>query len=175
MIKIKHLLFATDQSPCALQAYQYAVSFAALHAAKLTLLTVIQEAPDLSIFDINMGRSSSEKKWLEAKREYIQNARDSYINSVKTDYKNNYAEADEIIVEMGIPSKMILLIAGEKGCDFIVMGFSGKGKTLNDALMGDTVRRVLHQARLPVLVVPPCEQANSSHKMSNSNVVMLET
>ena len=174
MIKIKHVLFATDQSLCALQAYEYAASFAELKGAKLTLLNVIQEAPDLSVFDINMGRSSSEKKWLEARREYIQNARDEYINSVKAECEKKYARADDIIVEIGIPSTMILLIAKERNCDFIVMGMRGKGKTLNEALMGDTVRRVLHQARQPVLVVPPCEEALQRHKRGNSNVVKLE-
>ena len=175
MIKIKHVLFATDQSPCAQEAYEYAISFAELHGAKLTLLNVIQEAPDLSVFDINMGRSSSEKKWLEARREYIQNARDSYIEDIKTEYKKKYPMADDIIVEMGIPSKMILLIAEEKDCDFIVMGIRGKGKTLNDALMGDTVRRVLHQAKQPVLVVPPCQEAKHKGKDSVTNVVKLES
>lgn len=175
MIKIKHVLFATDQSQCALEAYEYAASFAAQQGAKLTLLNVIQEAPDLSIFDINMGRSSSEKKWLEARREYIQNARDEYINSIKAECGKKYPKADDIIVEIGIPSKMILLIAREKSCDFIVMGMRGRGSTLNETLMGDTVRHVLHQAKQPVLVVPPCEEALQGHKHGNSNVVKLES
>lgn len=174
MIKTRHVLFATDQSPCALEAYEYAASFAELNGAKLTLLNVIQEAQDLSVFDINMGRSSSEKKWLEARREYIQNARDEYINSVKAECDKKYPRADDVIVEMGIPSTMILLIAKERNCDFIVMGMRGKGKTLNDALMGDTVRRVLHQARVPVMVVPPCEKTTREEKDSGSAVVTLQ-
>jgi nucleotide-binding universal stress UspA family protein len=114
MSKIKHVLFATDQSPCALEAYEYALSFAEQQGAKLTILSVIQESPDLSIFDIDMGRSSSEKKWLEGRREYIQNAKDNFIDNIKTEYRKKYAKADDVIVEMGIPSKMILLIAREK-------------------------------------------------------------
>ena len=175
MNRIKHILYATDRSQCALEAYEYAVSLAEQYSAKLTLLNVIQEAPDLSIFDIDMGRSSSEKKWLEARREYIQKARDEYIENVKAEYGKTCADANDIIVETGIPSKMILLIAREKNCDFIVMGVRGKGKTLNDALMGDTIRRVLHQARMPVLVVPPCDEKTASEeKDSGSKVVTLQ-
>ncbi len=170
MNTIQHILYATDQSKCALQAYEYAVSLARQYGAKLTLLNVIQEAPDLSVFDINMGRSSSEKKWLEARREYIQKTRNQYIENIKAEYGEKCADANEIIVETGIPSKIILLIAEEKNCDFIVMGVAGKGKTLNDALMGDTVRRVLHQARQPVLVVPPHEVAINASKVSNINL-----
>lgn len=174
MTTIQHILYATDQSQCALEAYEYAVSIARQYRARLTLLTVIQEAPDLSIYDINMGRSSSEKKWLEARREYIQKTRDEYIENIKAEYEKTCAGADEIIVETGIPSKIILLIADEKKCDFIVIGMRGKGKTLNDALMGDTVRRVLHQARQPVLVVPPHEEAVEESAESRSNVVALD-
>jgi nucleotide-binding universal stress UspA family protein len=174
MIKIKHVLFATDQSPCALEAYEYALSFAEQQGANLTILSVIQESPDLSIFDIDMGRSSSEKKWLEGRREYIQNAKDNFIDNIKTEYRKKYAKADDVIVEMGIPSKMILLIAREKKCDFIVMGMCGKGKSLHGALMGDTVRHVLHQAKQPVLVVPPCEEAKQGRRKDDSNVVALE-
>ena len=69
---------------------------------------------------------------------------------------------------------MILLIAKEKNCDFIVMGMKGKGKTLNDALLGDTVRRVLHQARQPVLVIPPHEGAVTGATEGRNNVVALD-
>lgn len=174
MTGIKHVLYATDQSQCALDAYKYAVSIAQLYGAKLTLLNVIQETPDLSVFDINMGRSSSEKKWLESRKEYIQRARDEYIKSTIDECSRKCAEASDIIVEMGIPSKMILLIAKEKNCDFIVMGTRGKGKILDDALMGDTVRRVLHQAKQPVLVVPPRETAVQGSSAGKDNVVALD-
>ncbi|MGB5261823.1 MAG: universal stress protein [Gammaproteobacteria bacterium] len=174
MTTIQHILYATDQSKCAQEAYAYAVSIAKAYGAKLTLLNVIQEGPDLSVFDINMGRSSSEKKWLEARREYIQKTRDEYIENIKAEYGKKCADANEIIVEMGMPSTIILLIAKEKNCDFIVMGVRGKGKTLNDALMGDTVRRVLHQAKQPVLIVPPHEEAIEESIESKSNVVALD-
>jgi len=121
----------------------------------LTLLHVIAETSDLSVFDINMGRSTSERKWLEAKREYLQSIREDYTKRIKDEYGKEYANTDEIIVEIGVPSKIILLVAENKNCDFIVMGMRGKGRTLGDALMGDTVRRVLHRSKLPVLVVQP--------------------
>jgi nucleotide-binding universal stress UspA family protein len=38
------------------------------------------------------------------------------------------------------------------------MGMRGKGRTLGDALMGNTVRQVLHRSKVPVLVVQPSEK-----------------
>jgi len=155
MHMIKHVLFATDNSEDALEAYQYALSIAGQYQARLTLLHVIADAADLSVFDISMGRSTSERKWLEAKREYLQKSREDYSKSIIDEYGKEYASTDEIVVEIGIPSKIILLVAENKHCDFIVMGMRGKGRTLGDALMGNTVRQVLHHSKLPVLVVQP--------------------
>ncbi|MDB4410048.1 universal stress protein, partial [Gammaproteobacteria bacterium] len=127
MHMIKHVLFATDNSEDALEAYQYALSIAGQYQARLTLLHVIADAADLSVFDISMGRSTSERKWLEAKREYLQKSREDYSKSIIDEYGKEYASTDEIVVEIGIPSKIILLVAENKHCDFIVMGMRGKG------------------------------------------------
>lgn len=158
MVEIKHILYATDHSKNALEAYQYAKSIAHQYGARLTLLHVIQESMDMSVFDISMGRSTSERKWLEAKREYLQKLQQETVEDVKALYEKEDINADQIIVESGVPYKMILLVAEHNKCDFIVMGMRGKGRTLEDAIMGDTVRRVLHRSRLPVLVVEPFEE-----------------
>ena len=155
---IKHVLFATDDSEDALEAYQYALSLAEHYNARLTLLHVVPESSDLSVFDINMGRSTSERKWLEAKREYLQSTREAYTKKIKDEYGKEYANTDEVIVELGIPAKVILFVAEDKNCDFIVMGMRGKGRTLGDAILGDTVRRVLHRSKVPVLVVRPYDE-----------------
>ncbi|MGB5443628.1 MAG: universal stress protein [Gammaproteobacteria bacterium] len=156
---IKHVLYATDDSEDALEAYQYALSLAEHYNARLTLLHVVPESSDLSVFDINMGRSTSERKWLEAKREYLQGTRDAYCKKIREEYGMDYAGADEVVVELGIPATVILLVAGDKNCDFIVMGMRGKGRTLGDAILGDTVRRVLHRSKVPVLVVRPYDES----------------
>jgi nucleotide-binding universal stress UspA family protein len=164
MKMINHVLFATDNSEDALEAYQYALSIAGQYDARLTLLHVIADGADLSVFDINMGRSTSERKWLEAKREYLQKSREDYTKNIVEEYGKEYASTDEIIVEIGIPSKIIVFVAENKNCDFIVMGMRGKGRTLGDALMGNTVRQVLHRSKVPVLVVQPTEKEKQKEK-----------
>jgi nucleotide-binding universal stress UspA family protein len=155
MNMIKNVLFATDDSEDALEAYQYAMSIAGQYDARLTLLHVIAETSDLSVIDINMGRSTGERKWLEAERGYLQGIREDYSKRVKDEYGKEYANTDETIVEIGVPPKNILPGAENKNCDFIVMGMRERCRTPGDALVGDTVSREQHRSKLPVLVVQP--------------------
>ncbi|MGB5606220.1 MAG: universal stress protein, partial [Gammaproteobacteria bacterium] len=65
--------------------------------------------------------------------------------------------------------------AKEKNSDFIVIGMRGRGRTLNETLMGDTARHVLHNAKVPVLVVPPCDDKKlNKEKQGDSKVVSLK-
>jgi len=153
-INIKHVLYATDHSENAQFAFAYAASIADRYGAKLTLLHVMPEFPDSSIFDMNIERSVSAKKWLTIKKEYLQSAKEELISKTRADFGRDVNDNYDIVVETGSPSQMIMLVAAERQCDFIVMGLKGKG-TLTDPLMGDTVRRVLHQSKQPVLVVQP--------------------
>lgn len=153
-INIKHVLYATDHSENAQVAFAYAASIADRYGAKLTLLHVMPGLPDSTIFDVNMERSVSAKKWLMIKKEYLQSARQEIINKTKSEFGLGITDNYDIVVETGTPSQMILLVAKERNCDFIVMGLKGK-TTYKDPLMGDTVRRVLHRSKLPVLVVHP--------------------
>jgi nucleotide-binding universal stress UspA family protein len=52
----------------------------------------------------------------------------------------------------GRPARRILEIAEECACDLIVMGFHGHGR-LHSALLGSVSRTVLHDGRLPVLLM----------------------
>ena len=61
----------------------------------------------------------------------------------------------------------ILDIGMGRSSSEIVMRVSGRGKTLNDALMADTIRQVLHQATVPV-VVPPAEKRREIKKTATA-------
>ena len=57
-----------------------------------------------------------------------------------------------IEVRMGDPVEEIIKEAGAGGYDLIVMGSHGHGP-IRTAMMGDTVRRIVRQSTVPVLVV----------------------
>lgn len=54
-------------------------------------------------------------------------------------------------IHVGEPAAIIVRLAGELGCDLICMGSHGHG-VLQNAILGSVATRVLHLARVPVLL-----------------------
>ncbi len=169
-VEVKTILYATDLSENARLAYAYALSLANLYQAKLVILHVVPEDPDL---EKNVAGWISADQWQEIKERNLQEARHALIGKQKQgtairevldQFSKNAMEASkgrrpvvsEICVEKGPAVDQILRVCEEKGCDMIVMGSHGYG-TLKDAMMGGTARRVLRRAGVPVLLVriPP--------------------
>jgi nucleotide-binding universal stress UspA family protein len=158
--EIKKILYATDLSKNARYAFAYAVSLANLYGAKIILLHVLPEVPELVDKHV-IGYISSER-WEEIKKQHFQEAREALIGK-RTDHiaikkvLDQFSEharesTDDVIVEQGNPVEQILKQAEEKNCDLIVMGTHGYG-TLEDAMIGSTARRVVRRSIKPVLVV----------------------
>ena len=163
-IEIKKILYTTDLSDNARLAFSYAVSLADLYGARLTILHVIAEDPDLD--DKVIGYVSAEK-WQEIKDRHFEEARQTLTGKQRgglaiKDVLDRFCDAaraegasfetDEILVQKGDPVAHILATAESMSCDLIVMGSHGYG-TLKDAMMGGTARRVLRRAKVPVLLV----------------------
>lgn len=153
-VDIKHILYATDDSEDARFAFVYAGCFAKQFKAKLTLLHVVPEFPDMIAFDFGIERSVAAKKWFSIKKDYIQKIKDRFEKMEKTSCGGDSITINDIVVERGNPVNIILRVAEDKKCDLIIMGKKGRG-AIEDAMMGDTVRRVLRRSQLPVLVVQP--------------------
>jgi nucleotide-binding universal stress UspA family protein len=157
-IDIKHILYATDFSANAESAFPYAASLANQYGAKLTMLHVVhEELLDLLVFDVGIERPESVKKRLELEKDRLRETREAFIKKAETEYCCNSIDAADILVEKGNPVKTILRLAEERNCDLIVMGMKGGGRW-KDAIMGNTVRRVIQLSKLPVLVVQNPEE-----------------
>jgi nucleotide-binding universal stress UspA family protein len=166
-VDVKKILYATDLSENARYAFAYAVSLANLYGAKLVLLHVLPEVPQ--ILDSAVAGYISSERWEEIKQKHFQEAKESLIGKrrdhvairevldqfcedAKKELETGDFETDEIIVARGNPVEQIINQTEEKGCDLIVMGTYGHG-SLADAMMGSTARRVLRRSHQPVLVV----------------------
>ena len=166
-VEVKNILYATDLSENARYAFAYAVSLANLYGAKITFLHVLPEVPQK--LDTTVVGYISSDRWEEIKEQHYQEARKSLTGKRSDRYaiqevlsqfsadtmqgaEGSSFETDDIIVNRGNPVEQILSIADEKNCDLIVMGTHGH-KSLADAMMGSTARRVLRRSRKPVLVV----------------------
>jgi nucleotide-binding universal stress UspA family protein len=153
-VDFKHILYTTDFSDISKYACSYAKSIADKYNAELTLLHVIRdELTDMMIFDAGNERTpSGVSNRLVLQKEYIMEQKEEIINEIKREFGNDGVGIKNFIVENGIPSKIIARVAHDQKCDLIVMGVKGKN-SLEDMLMGDTVRRVVSRAEVPVLVV----------------------
>ena len=165
-IEVKKILFATDLSDNALRAFAYAVSLANLYQARLTILHVIAEDPDLD--ERIIGHVSAET-WEMIKQRHFDEAREMLIGKRKgsgraikealdtfceqAQNEGSGFDAEEIMVLRGNPSDQILATLESKSCDLVVMGSHGYSG-LKDALMGGTSRRVVRNSNVPVVLVP---------------------
>ncbi len=153
LIEFKHILYTTDFSENTQDVCAYAASISKQYNAKLTLLHVVQdELLDLMIFDVGIEREKGVQNRFTIQKEHFQNMKDQVVKIIEEEYCWDEINREDILVEKGNPVKTILRVAEEKKCDLIVMGIKGRS-TLEDATMGDTVRRVLHRSSIPVLVI----------------------
>lgn len=165
-IQIKRILYATDLSESAFYAFAYAAKLASLCKARLTLLHVVEEDPDL---DARIIGYISEAQWNAIKERNVNEARQALIGKqrgagaireVLTQFCENAKiactdltfENDDVVVRRGNPVEQILAQIREDGTDMVVVGTHGHG-TLADAMMGSTARRVLRRSPVPVLTI----------------------
>jgi len=168
-VNVTNILYATDLSDNARYAFAYAMSLANHYCAKLVLLHVLPEVPEL--LDNSVTGYISAERWEGIKKQHFHEAQETLtgkrltrgreaVKEVLTRFcettlsgsEKRGPDPDEVVVLRGNPVEQILTQAEEKNCDLIVMGSHGYG-TLKDAMIGGTARRVLRRAHVPVLLV----------------------
>ncbi len=152
-IKYNHVLYTTEFAENWQEVYCHALSIAKQYNAKLTFLYVLNtELIDLLTFDVGLARYPSiDKKFTEAK-DFTDNIQKEIINKVVEAFGEEVLVNNDILVERGNPVKTILSVADNYKCDLIIMGFKGRSSG-EDNTIGNTVNKVLHKSKLPVMVV----------------------
>jgi nucleotide-binding universal stress UspA family protein len=157
MPEIKRILYTTDLSKNARDAFGYAIGLANCYNAGIIILHVLEDlSPYSSSLVVNvMGekkwkelREQNEQKILDDIRERLQN----FCDQVTRDVPECPFITEEIFVRIGNAVDEILKEVESSDCDLVVMGAHGHG-VLGDAMMGSTSRRVLRRCQKPVLVV----------------------
>ncbi|MFN3681502.1 MAG: universal stress protein [Nitrospira sp.] len=142
-MSIERILLATDFSGPAERAEAYACVLAERWGAKLTVLTVLEFDPGLSlespVVQMYLGEMSKQAQ--------------SALETVRMRIAGR-GIAVETQMGRGIPSKAIVAAAEAQHTDCLVVGSSGKSG-LEHVLLGSTAERVIRTAPCPVLAVPP--------------------
>jgi len=165
-IAINNILYTTDLSESGRYAFAYALSLARLYKADLTVLHVVKSKPELNHSLVghipeelweNLKKESLEdarKTLLGRKRDntYIKKCVGKFCEEIQMESPKDTQVGYNIAIELGHPVEKIIEFAGNEGCDMIVMASHGHS-TLEDTMLGNTVRRVLRRASVPVMVI----------------------
>ncbi len=152
----KRILYATDLTPNAAQAFRHAVSIARHYDGKIFILHAIPE-PDSSVVNYVatvMGEGKLGELELEHKEEIVREIRhrlERFAREELADRPEDVERVADILVVHGSPAAQILEAAEDIDADLIVMGSHGKGQ-LRHVFLGTVAERVLRKSRRPVFV-----------------------
>ncbi len=148
MLEIKKILFPTDFSQNAQNAFRHCLKMADIWKAEIEVLHVV--FPEYEGLDLPVLAASATNDKVAVAREMVKNFSSSGLHEV-TDLKA--IPALQHSVEIGTPASTICNIARRDQADLIIMGTKGKHDRL-EKLFGSVTSGAIKKAPCPVLVVP---------------------
>ena len=147
---MKKILYPTDFSPSAENAFIFALQIADLHGASIITLHAFNR-PDISNFNLpDTLRDVYETIDLDAFENYEDEV--PVLREIASD--NGYYHVPMVhVLEEGAAVSAILRTANKNKADLIVMGTTGAGK-MEKFFFGTVTGKVLEEAHCPVVVVP---------------------
>jgi nucleotide-binding universal stress UspA family protein len=165
---IQSILFATNLSENCRAAFDVAASMATRYQATLVLLHVIEKMPEY--VEGRIKGLLGEAHWKEISQSHADNARQALIGK-KSSTKMIREALDRFCIDAGIDdascgyhSREIVVADGEiveeviaqskkYKADLIVLGT--RDGFLSDNRIGQTIKAILRDSKIPVMVVPP--------------------
>ncbi len=138
---VTHILYATDFSPSAAPALRYAVEWAKVFEASLTILHVLPSQSGLDIDAVIAQPYFDEHR--KVAREQLQRL----LQEVSSDIPKTDTE-----LRRGVAADQICQVAAENKSDLIITGSHG-WTGFNHVIFGSVAERVIQRAPCPVLTV----------------------
>ncbi len=138
---IKKIIFPYDFSVFSKAAISYIKDFAKLGAKGVIIVTVLEYE---ELFTHVMFKEIEIQRFKEKTIQRVEN--------VKKDLEKSGFYVS-IVVDFGIPSKVIMRTALSEKADLIVMGSRGSS-VLSSMFLGSTAENVLKRSTIPVMVIP---------------------
>ncbi len=143
----KHILLATDGSPCAMRAAQATSMLAECNGARVTLVYVQPTfAAPFGIIEATVAQ-----ELIESQEQNVRNEFNEVIKRTRQAFDSPKIELDAIQAR-GYPGDAIISVSCQTESDLIVIGHRGLN-VLQTLLLGSTSERVVHAAKCSVLVV----------------------
>jgi len=140
----KRILCPVDFSPWSQKSLEFALSLAEEADAHLTLLHVLEFAPDVDPREAAAPVVHEYRARLEAE------AKERLRAAVPAEVRQ-WCQPEEVVV-VGRPYTQILRVAETQGTELIVIGVQGRN-ALDLAIFGSTTQHVVRAAKCPVLTI----------------------
>ena len=140
---MRKALVPVDGSAAAHRAVRHVVALARLYPAIEAVLLNVQ--PDIDDWEVRSVLTKNEVEAMEECRGGDTLERDRGLLTAA-------GVRFTPLVEIGPAAEIIVRVAGEQGCDGIVMGTRGLG-AMSSMLLGSVSSRVLHLSELPITLV----------------------
>lgn len=138
------ILLPVDGSACALRAVDHLIGHA----------TWFREAPEIHLLHVHppipIGRIQAHVG-KETLNDYYREEGEAVLAEAEQRLRAA-GRAYQRHLHVGQPAEVVVKLAGELGCELIVMGSHGRGAVAG-LVMGSVAGRVLHLAHCPVLLV----------------------
>jgi nucleotide-binding universal stress UspA family protein len=151
MQTIKHILFPTDFSDNAQNAFRYCLWLADQWGARIRLLHVVY--PSYDALDLPVAAAKATEEKVEAARIVLQSFVDLGLTQVQTAYTFQHTPDIQADVEVGSPVGVIAQVARRDEADLIVMG-TRSSHNLLEHIFGSVTTGVMEKAPCHVWVVP---------------------
>lgn len=166
-VSIRKILYTTNLSETGRHAFAYAASLSKLYGAKLTVLHVVAEEPELDhrlvgYMPKDLWEEIKNRDMTEAKEVLLGRKRDNsvivgecverYCSGIHMDSGEDAPVSYDVMVKLGNPVREIVKVASEQGYDLIIAGRHRHSK-LHEVIHRGTIRSLLDATSLPVLVV----------------------
>lgn len=142
----RSILCPVDFSANSRAALRYAAMLARLSDAHLIVLYV-----DDPLLAAVMAARATAPTMLAATKTELQRFVDGALRGAPP------APAYTVLTQAGAPAREIVKMAERHGCDLIVIGYRGIGRT-SRLLFGSTTEGVMRTTAVPVLAVPPARR-----------------
>lgn len=151
MKMINKILFPTDFSITAQNAFRYCLVLADHYNASIELLHVIY--PEYEALDLPVLAAKATKERAEAAKVLMQSFVEMGITQLQATYEFENLPIVEADVEIGTPGNTTVDLARRKNVDLIVMGTKGEHNSL-ERFLGSVTTHVIEHAHCHVWVIP---------------------
>ena len=148
---IKKILFPTDFSDAALNAFRYCLLLADKMKADVELIHAIY--PEYENLDLPIVSSKATNDKMEAAQYTLQSFIDWGLAQVQIDHTFDYIPSINSNVEFGNIANAIVKCGAKKGADLILLG-RREEHTFFEKAFGSTITGVIEKASSAVMVIP---------------------